>query len=226
MLWPDSDNRNRDGEIDFPEMNLDSSNLFGYVHKVNATSGSDQSWSRTKVNMSDWHTAVVEWSPGVVVFRLDGVETGRTTERVPSTPMHWVLQTETALHDAAGPDSSVRGNVQIDWVAAWAYDPSSTPSSPAKDTTPPVVAVGGPANPARVVGGAPVSATASDASGIDQMKWFVDGVEVGWDGSGPTWSDTWNTRPTANGTHSLVAKARDRAGNWGTSPAVAVKVAN
>jgi hypothetical protein len=36
----------------------------------------------------------------------------------PSTAMHWVLQTETAL-DGSTPDDNVSGHVLIDWVAQW-----------------------------------------------------------------------------------------------------------
>ena len=52
---------------------------------------------------------------------LDGQVVGQTTTRVPSSSMHWVLQTETALGGAA-PSSATQGNVQIDWVAAWAHN--------------------------------------------------------------------------------------------------------
>lgn len=41
MLWPDS-NLKSDGEIDFPEKNIASTNLYGFVHHKYATSGSDQ----------------------------------------------------------------------------------------------------------------------------------------------------------------------------------------
>jgi hypothetical protein len=123
LLWPDSDNQRSDGEIDFPEMNLDSPNVYGFMHRRDASSGSDQMWAKVPMDVRQWHTAVIEWSPNKLVFLLDGVEIGRTTERVPDGPMHWVLQTETALHTSSAPSSQVRGNVQIDWVAAWAYDP-------------------------------------------------------------------------------------------------------
>lgn len=125
MLWPDSGNRNRDGEIDFPEMNLDGANVYGYVHRTNATSGSDQAWAKSPIVLSQWHTMVLEWSPDLVVFRLDGNEIGRTSVRIPSTPMHWVLQTETALTEAGPPPIGAQGDIDIDWVAAWAYDPAA-----------------------------------------------------------------------------------------------------
>ena len=38
---------------------------------------------------------------------------------MPSDPMHWVLQTETAI-DGTVPSDQEAGHVQIDWVAAYA----------------------------------------------------------------------------------------------------------
>ena len=45
---------------------------------------------------------------------------GKATNRIPNTPMHWVIQTETAL---TAPADTAAGHVQIDWVAIWAYAP-------------------------------------------------------------------------------------------------------
>ena len=73
-------------------------------------------------------TTVIEWSPGLVVFELDGNEVGSSTVRIPDTPMHWVLQTETRL-SGGSPADSVSGHVQVDWVAIWSYDPSITAAS-------------------------------------------------------------------------------------------------
>jgi Glycosyl hydrolases family 16 len=118
LLWPDSGRWPRDGEIDFPEANLNDT-ITGYVHHQGASSSSDQDRFPTSAGYAAWHTAVIEWTPGKVVFLLDGQLVGQTTTRVPSTAMHWVLQTETALSGPA-PSASTQGNVQIDWVAAWA----------------------------------------------------------------------------------------------------------
>ena len=49
---------------------------------------------------------------------LDGKVIGTSTNRVPSTAMHWVLQTESCLPTC--PATSTAGNVQIDWVVAYA----------------------------------------------------------------------------------------------------------
>jgi beta-glucanase (GH16 family) len=129
MLWPDAGTNTTgaasggggNGEIDWPEMDLNEPNVWGFVHHMNATVGSDQDWFKAAVDIRQWHTYAMEWSPGLIVLRLDGVEIGRTTTRVPSTPMHWVLQTETSLDTAPAADAQI--DVMIDWVAAWGYAP-------------------------------------------------------------------------------------------------------
>jgi hypothetical protein len=128
LLWPDSEVWPRDGEIDFPEKNFASSTVEGFVHRQGATSGSDQYATKAPMDINQWHTTVIEWSPNLVRFLLDGVEIGRTTERIPNTAMHWVIQTETMITSVM-PSPAVAGNVQIDWVAAWQYDPTATAGS-------------------------------------------------------------------------------------------------
>ncbi len=117
LLWPDSDNW-PDGEIDFPEADL-TDNINAFMHHK----GDPQTWYTysTKTGYSGWHTAIIEWTAQSVTFTLDGKVIGQTTDTsvIPTAPMHWVLQTETSL-TANPPPASAAGNVQIDWVAAWA----------------------------------------------------------------------------------------------------------
>jgi len=116
LLWPDSDSWSQ-GEIDFPEGNLNSK-MAGYMHfKGDPT---QQHVFETGVGFTNWHTASLEWTPTSVNFILDGDVIGRSTNPavIPSDPMHWVLQTETALVGGA-PSITTRGNVQVDWVAVY-----------------------------------------------------------------------------------------------------------
>src|SRR4029079_5387837 len=83
------------------------------------------------------------------------------------------------------------------------------------DITKPVVAVTAPAAGATVWGPRTLSASASDNVGVTQVKWYVDGLEVAHDSSGP-FSQPWSTASVKDGAHKIVAKARDAAGNWGT----------
>ncbi len=77
----------------------------------------------TRATYAAWHTAVIEWTPQSVTFYLDGRVIGTSTNPavIPSTPMHWVLQTETQL-SGGPPSDSAAGNVRIDWVTAYTHN--------------------------------------------------------------------------------------------------------
>jgi beta-glucanase (GH16 family) len=117
LLWPDSGAWPRDGEIDFPEGNLNST-ISAFMHYQGATAGSQQAAYPTGVTYTSWHTAVIDWTPGSCRFTLDGTVIGTSTSNVPNTPMHWVLQAETAL-DGTIPSNTTAGNIQIAWVTAY-----------------------------------------------------------------------------------------------------------
>jgi hypothetical protein len=117
LLWPQSGVWPRDGEIDFPEGPL-TGTISGFMHRQDGATPGDQDAYRTAATYRDWHTATTEWTPDRVVFALDGHEVGRSTKRIPSTPMHWVLQTETTR-----PLPTQPAKVYVDWVTMHAYDP-------------------------------------------------------------------------------------------------------
>jgi beta-glucanase (GH16 family) len=118
LLWPDSEKWPGDGEIDFPEGDL-TGTISAFMHRMDATTATDQDAYSTGARPSSWHTAVIEWTAAQCTFILDGKVIGSTGSRIPSTPMHWVIQTETNLAASKPPRDDASGNVQIDWVAAW-----------------------------------------------------------------------------------------------------------
>lgn len=125
LWWPGSDVWPRDGEIDFPEGALDKT-IDAFMHRQNATSGSDQDYRASGVSFANWHTSVIEWAPNSCKFFLDGAQLGPTiTSRVPNTPMHWVLQTESDL-GGNQPPVGTSGYLYIDWCVLWDYDPTAT----------------------------------------------------------------------------------------------------
>ena len=71
LLWPDSNLWPNDGEIDFPETNLNST-ISAYMHFANASGGQDA--YSTSIIISDglWHVAITEWTAGQVLFYLYG----------------------------------------------------------------------------------------------------------------------------------------------------------
>jgi hypothetical protein len=119
LLWPDDNQWPAHGEIDFPEGDLDST-ISAFSHWALPSGGQDA--FPTNATYAAWHTSTVEWTPGKLVFYLDGEVIGTSVRNVPSTPMHWVLQTETQLSGGA-PAASASGHVRIDWATAYTYAP-------------------------------------------------------------------------------------------------------
>ncbi len=105
------------GEIDFPEADLNST-ISAFNHHAD---GSQSAFgSTTTFGDGAWHTAITEWSPGLVKFILDGVTIGQDTGgNVPSSPMTWSIQSETKLSGVI-PASTSDTNIWIDWVSVWA----------------------------------------------------------------------------------------------------------
>jgi hypothetical protein len=97
------------------------------------------------------------------------------------------------------------------------------------DTTPPVVALTAPGDGATVGGTVTVSATATDAGGMDHVDFLVAGNVVGTApaaGSGTTFSIQWNTATVADGDVGLVARAVDLAGNVSLSTGELLTISN
>jgi beta-glucanase (GH16 family) len=122
LLWPASNNWS-EGEIDYPEGNLDGGDFYGASEIKGSTNTWDLSKPFTPTNASDWHTATVEWTPGSVKWYWDDVLIGQTQNAsgVPDTPMRWVLQAEAT----SGASTSVSGHILVDWVKAWTYTPGT-----------------------------------------------------------------------------------------------------
>jgi hypothetical protein len=95
------------------------------------------------------------------------------------------------------------------------------------DTTAPVVTVSAPAAGATVNGTVQVSASATDDVAVTGVQFLLDGSPLGNEiaGTGP-YLIGWDTGTTANGVHTLSARAHDAAGNASISSPVSVTVSN
>jgi beta-glucanase (GH16 family) len=120
LLWPKSGVWPRDGEIDFPEADLNGGTVSAFMHRQNGTCGSDQDHFGSTVTLASWHTYALEWKPNSCDFFIDGKSIGKSTSRVPNTPMRFVCQNETELNSTY-PARSAVANVQIDYFKAWRY---------------------------------------------------------------------------------------------------------
>ena len=123
LLWP-KDNE-YPPEIDIAEDNgRDRRTMYTATHPV----GGKPIINMVGGDFTQWHTAGLEWTPGKLVFTLDG-EPFATVEgaAVPDEPMALALQTQAWYcgHEwEACPDASTppRVNLEVDWVVAYARD--------------------------------------------------------------------------------------------------------
>jgi hypothetical protein len=125
LLWPMSGLWPQDGELDIYESEFHLPPK-AFTHHQNGTSGGDQDYFLTPPGTSwqDWHVVTMEWIAGTYAnYWVDGVaytpqDAGSTTDRIPNTPLHLVMQFETRL-DMVPPDPSVAGDVMIDYERVW-----------------------------------------------------------------------------------------------------------
>lgn len=89
------------------------------------------------------------------------------------------------------------------------------------DTTPPTAT----ASETGSSGTITLAATATDDTGVSKLEFYVDGALKGSDSSAP-YSLALDSTTLADGSHNLVAKAYDAAGNVGNSATVAFNISN
>ncbi|MFO0578525.1 MAG: M4 family metallopeptidase [Polyangia bacterium] len=93
------------------------------------------------------------------------------------------------------------------------------------DTTAPTVSLTAPTAGATVSGTVTISASAMDNVGVAAVEFYSGTTLIGTDTSSP-YSVSWDSKSVTNGAYSLTAKAKDAAGNVGSSAAVSVTVSN
>jgi peptidoglycan/xylan/chitin deacetylase (PgdA/CDA1 family) len=99
-------------------------------------------------------------------------------------------------------------------------------TTPPTDTTPPTVTITAPVTGTTASGTVTLAATATDVSGIGGVTFYAAGVPVGSEDTTAPYSVSLDSRTYSNGPLTLLAVARDSAGNRATSSPVTVTVNN
>jgi Big-like domain-containing protein/parallel beta helix pectate lyase-like protein len=94
------------------------------------------------------------------------------------------------------------------------------------DTTAPTVTITAPSSGQVLAGTTALSANASDDVGVAGVQFQVDGVNVGAENGTAPFSTVWDTTQVSNGSHVIMAVARDAAGHRTSSTAVPITVSN
>jgi hypothetical protein len=91
-------------------------------------------------------------------------------------------------------------------------------STTAPDTSPPTVSLTAPAAGATVSGTVGVTADAADDKGVAGVQFLLDGAPLGAEDTSAPYAATWDTTLSANGAHTLTARARDAVNQTTSSP--------
>jgi phosphatidylinositol-3-phosphatase len=157
-----------------------------------------------------------------VQWYVDQIQVASDADGAPWTQVWDSARAANGVHKVYAKAADAGGS----WASAPSVSFTVDNPVPAVDTTAPTVAVSAP-KWGDVVSGEAVTlaAAAFDNVAVTRVKWYVDGAEVASDSAAP-WTRSWNSRRIANGPHRIFAKARDAAGNWGSSTSVTVNVSN
>ena len=126
LLWPTSNNW--PPEIDFSEddgaasRTSDTTTLHYGAQNTKIT-------NTTKVDLTQWHTLGVEWTPGQIVYTLDDRDWATIDNpHVPSVPMSLAIQTQAwscgpnAWEACPNASTPSHVNMDVDWAVAYAMD--------------------------------------------------------------------------------------------------------
>ncbi|MGZ3183629.1 MAG: CehA/McbA family metallohydrolase [Telluria sp.] len=127
----------------------------------------------------------------------------------------------TTITPAAGEHYYYAKVTQNDGNILWSAPIWVTQGTGTVDTTPPTVS----ASESGTSGSITFNATASDNVGVSNVEFYVDGTLKATTNVSP-YSATLDSTTLTNGSHTLVAKAYDAAGNVGTSTSVGFSVSN
>ncbi len=190
--------------------NMIGSGELSAIHVI----GTAEANSLVSVTLSDGtrsKTGTQQLSGGATSFdiTIDG------TAASPSAFHDGTITPSVTVTDAAGNTSSA------------ATTPTATQDSSIADTTAPSVSLTAPSTGATIHGSSvSLAATASDDSAVAGVKFYIDGVLIGSEDTVSAYTGTLDSTAKSDGSHSIVAVARDTSNNYATSTAATVIIDN
>ena len=209
------------------------------MNNVVAVAATDQ--NDAKASFSNYGNWIDVAAPGVDIFTTNnsgsyGYRKGTSF----ASPMAAALAaltlsvnpslTNSQIVDIIEKNTDDLGNAGFDTIFGWGriniYKTLTAAGVPlATDTTYPTTAITFPADGSTVSGIVTVSASASDDVGVSSVELWKDNALFAKTPFSP-YSFSWDTTKDTNGSHTLVSKAYDAAGNIGTSSPITVSVNN
>jgi len=128
-LWPES---GWPPEVDFNETYGPTDTSMGTVHYGGSSNQTDS--LTVSIDMTQWHTWGVVWSPTTIYFTVDGNVWGEVdaTNEIPTQNMTLDIQQQTWCSSGFACPTTPQSTL-VDWVAV--YSPGSAPAPPPTTTT-------------------------------------------------------------------------------------------
>ncbi|GEL16979.1 glycoside hydrolase family 16 protein [Pseudonocardia asaccharolytica] len=121
LLWPDSEQWPRDGELDIMEVPSENRDRAHVV--VHWDEGGDKVFGSSHPgDYSKWHTFALDWLPDRITWYVDGVKRFETTDKkiIPTEPMHLTIQLDQGPKanwiDAPDETTPDELSLEVDWV--------------------------------------------------------------------------------------------------------------
>jgi hypothetical protein len=188
--------------------------------------------ARTTTVMATFSEAMTASTIGTSTFELRdsanalvpaGVGYNTSTRVATLTPTAQLATSRTYTARVKGGSAGVKdsaGNA-LAADATWSFTTAA-----AADTVAPTITLTGPANGASVSGQVQLTATASDNVGVAGVRFKVDGVNAGSEDVSSPYAVAWDSTLAGNGSHTIVAVARDAGGNTTQTSSITVNVSN
>jgi beta-glucanase (GH16 family) len=124
LLWPDSLDKEADGELDMMEVPREDRSEAHFV--IHYSAENKLAGGQVNGDFSQWHTFAMDWLPGRVTWYVDGVKQFETTDRnvIPTSRMHLAIQLDMGPHEewilAADHTTPEEVSLEVDWVRVYA----------------------------------------------------------------------------------------------------------
>lgn len=151
-----------------------------------------------------------------VQFKLDGINLGSADTTAPYS-ISW--NTKNSTNGSHTLSAMVTNTANATAASANVVVNVNNPTAPSVQITSPI-------NGATISGSQIVTANATDAQGISNVQFKLDGANLGSADTTAPYSVTWDTTGVANGNHTLTAVATNTSNLSTTSTSVAINVNN
>ncbi|GAA0903305.1 glycoside hydrolase family 16 protein [Pseudonocardia zijingensis] len=124
LLWPDSLDKEADGELDMMEVPREDRSQAHFV--IHFSAQNKLAGNKVSGDFSRWHTFAMDWLPNRITWYVDGVKQFETTDRnvIPTGSMHLAMQLDMGPYEEwiLAPDETTPAEVslEVDWVRVYA----------------------------------------------------------------------------------------------------------